>query len=79
MRREGLLMEDVQDGKKTSIQDGVTEDPAIPTFTGLRLLALSYDYGTDLRAKDITSEIRTSTDSEDMTNTVSSIIGTVVT
>ena len=43
MRREGLLMEDVQDGIKISIQDGVMEDPTvIPTGRGISCISKSF-------------------------------------
>ena len=70
-------MEDIQDGIKTSIQDGVTEDPE-KTFSGKKLITLAYDYGTATTAKEMTGELETSTDSEGLVATMATVLGTVV-
>ena len=50
-------MEDVQDGKKVSIQDGVTEDPAIPVYTKGRGMAIVLNVGTPLEAMVTDTEL----------------------
>jgi len=71
-------MEDIQDGIKVSIQDGITEDPTLPAYTGTKLSTIGYDYGTALSSKEITTELETSTDSEDIDCTIATVLGTAV-
>ena len=81
MWREGLLMEDVQDGIKVSIQDGVTEDPefiektdvAHKSFGGIVYIM------TEISNPEIESELSTTTNGVAKTANITSTVAGVVT
>ena len=52
---------------------------ACPTFTGTRLSSISIDYGSVLTTKEITTIVETMTDSEDLSATITTVLGTEVT
>lgn len=73
-------MEDVQDGIRVSIQDGVEEDPATAglyelsgkSFAGL--IAVQKEMGNP----EITSSVTTDSEDKGLTLTIVSIVGTAV-
>lgn len=69
-------MEDIQDGIKVSIQDGVTEDPELEEKlipTGKSGLSLGY-MRTQVMNPKIESVVKVSTDSTDLTPSIGTII-----
>jgi len=73
-------MEDVQDGKKVSIQDGVMEDPEFEKQFELgqkSYVSLQYII-QEIPHPQITTKAEATTDSEDLTLTITTIAGTSV-
>ena len=76
-----MLMDDIQDGKKVSIQNGVEEDPTLEekfeiankSFAGLIYMA------KELTSPQVVTILQTSTDSEDFTSVIVTVLGTAVT
>lgn len=69
-------MEDIQDGIKKSIQDGVEEDPELEEHfvtTGKSGLQLKYMV-TEIMNPKIESVVEVSTDSEDLTASIATLI-----
>lgn len=74
-------MEDIQDGKKISIQDGVTEDPAIlEEFTSETRSGSAKSYlSTKIKTPSISSSVRGEIGRVAFTATISSSVVGVVT